>query len=64
MIEHKRFLVFAGDHYYPAGGWSDLQGAYETLDEATAAMKAEAEDSLYRWANVVDLQTGKEVAYC
>ena len=29
----KRFLVFAGNHYYPQGGTNDLVASFETLKE-------------------------------
>lgn len=30
----KRFLVFAGDAYYPEGGMNDFQEDFDTLEEA------------------------------
>lgn len=33
----KRFLLFAFDHYYPAGGLLDVAGSYDTLEEAIGA---------------------------
>ena len=30
----KRFLVFAGDAYYPEGGMHDFQEDFDTLEEA------------------------------
>jgi len=30
----KKFMLFKFSHYYPMGGIDDLQGFYETLDEA------------------------------
>jgi hypothetical protein len=32
----KRFLVFAYDYYYPAGGMNDFVGSYDTMEEAQA----------------------------
>ena len=32
-----KFLVFAFDLYYPAGGWDDLVGAFDSLDDAKVA---------------------------
>lgn len=26
------FMLFAGDNYYPNGGWDDLVGMYDTLE--------------------------------
>ena len=45
-----RYLLFAGDHYYPAGGVHDLVGSYESLDEAINITK----EYNYDWAHVWD----------
>lgn len=37
----KRFLVFSYADYYPAGGVTDLCGAYDSFEEALAAMPRE-----------------------
>lgn len=50
----KRYLVFSGEDYYPAGGWEDFDASYDTLAEAHAAIKTEA----FTWAHVVDRDTG------
>lgn len=48
------YAVFAGNDYYPIGGWSDYRGAYEdaqaAVDIAEALVKGREE-----WAEVVDL---------
>lgn len=48
----KRFIVFAGPAYYPAGGSGDLVSDHETLKEAMEA----AQDELNRqdWIEVFD----------
>ena len=28
------FLLFAGDNYYPEGGWRDFQGAFMSIEAA------------------------------
>ncbi len=54
----KRYLVFAGDTYYPGGGWADFKGSFESLKEGMdAAFKARAD-----WAHVVDSTTGERVS--
>lgn len=30
----KRYMAFAGDTYYPSGGWGDFIGDFDGLDEA------------------------------
>lgn len=47
----KRFLVFAGDCYYPSGGWDDFHSDHDTADEAQKAA-INAGD----WWHVVDSQ--------
>lgn len=54
----KRYALFSGDAYYPAGGWDDFRGSFDTLDEAVAAAQKRGDD----WSHVVDLHSGKEVA--
>ncbi len=46
----KRFLLFDGDTYYPAGGWHDFAGSFDTLDEAQAEAKNRGAD----WFHIVD----------
>jgi hypothetical protein len=43
------FLVFAGDCYYPCGGWLDYAGCFPTLELA----KAFAEDGKTDWWHIV-----------
>lgn len=55
-----RYLVFAGDDYYPGGGWQDFKGAYLFLDDAKMRA-ADAGGYAWMWACVVDLDTMEEV---
>lgn len=55
----KRFVLFAGfDHDHTAGGWREYVGDYDHLHEAQTVGIASRMD----WWNVIDLQTGREVA--
>ena len=56
----KRFVLFAGQDYYPLGGWKDYQGSYDTQTEAEHAMQTLALDFV-EWFQIVDLQTGEFV---
>lgn len=60
----SRFLVFRGEDYYPSGGWKDLVGRFETLDEALA--EAQQVGDGYSgdddWSQVVDLDEGIVIA--
>jgi len=63
------FALFAGDTYYPTGGWDDLVGVYETLREAEVAANYGWKDRYdtdavqpYDWYHIVDLDTRKVVS--
>lgn len=51
------FALFAGDRYYPSGGWNDLICVYDSLDDAKAAFAR----GRYDWGHVVDLRTLDQV---
>lgn len=66
----KHYLVFAGKHYYPQGGWSDFRGAFDDLESAsTEAARLVLElkydedsvrdDGRFEWSHCVDLVTGE-----
>lgn len=44
------FLLFAGYNYYPAGGWDDYCGTYDTLEAAQDALSNIECD----WYQIVD----------
>lgn len=63
----KRFLVFAGLDYYPAGGWADFRGGFDDLDSAAAeAGRLILEQDpdkpkgcgRFEWSQVIDLEIG------
>lgn len=58
MAKVKRFVVFGGSNFYPAGGWDDHIGSFETEAEARLALKNEHGD----WGHIIDLETGGELA--
>jgi hypothetical protein len=55
----KRYALFCGDCYYPAGGWLDLVGFFDTVGAAKSAIK-EPQDATSGWFwNIGDMQTGE-----
>ena len=54
----KRYALFAGDTYYPAGGWGDFEGSFDTPEQAKQAAEALGHGD---WWHVIDLQTGEFV---
>jgi hypothetical protein len=59
----KRYLLFAGAQYYPCGGWDDLEGDFDTLEEAREAAKHSPIKLApeYDWTQIVDTQIGEEI---
>lgn len=51
----KRFLLFSGYNYYPNGGWLDLKGSYDTIEEVNDAIVTNPSDD---WYQIVDTTTG------
>ncbi len=50
----KRYFVFGGLRYYPTGGWRDLVGTTDSLEDATAQAKKYVADNNPGWAHVLD----------
>lgn len=53
----KRYVLFAFDTYYPRGGWGDMRGTFEVLDDALAASRGLTQE---HW-HIVDMQTRRIV---
>jgi hypothetical protein len=51
----KRYALFAGDTYYPSGGWYDFRGSFDSFEEALAASKEQD----YDWYHIVNLNFGR-----
>lgn len=49
----KRYLVFEFEQYYPAGGWNDFVGSFDTLEEARKKSDWDCQ--------IIDSETSKEV---
>ena len=59
----KRFLLFAGESYYPQGGLDDLLGSYDTLADAVQALN-DRPDGSDEWAEVLDTALGGRIDLC
>jgi hypothetical protein len=59
-----RYLLFAGNYYYPSGGAKDLVGSFSNLDEAidcaNKTMESYKEDGDC-WAHILCIKTLKIV---
>lgn len=53
----KKYLLFAGPDYYPAGGWGDFRGDFATPEEAEEYAESLSQD----WHHIVDRDSQKEV---
>jgi hypothetical protein len=57
----QRYVLFAGDRYYPAGGWHDYKGRFDSQRSALKAADAGLKTGDHRgweWYQVVDLENG------
>lgn len=54
---HNRFLVFAGDNYYPQRAWMDFVHAYDSFYETKEAVSKLSAD----WYQIVDFLNLKVV---
>lgn len=50
----KRYLLFAGEYYYPSGGFNDYKGSFDSIEEAISNVM-----SYHDWYHIVDLDTLK-----
>jgi hypothetical protein len=44
------YMLFAGDTYYPGGGWNDYQESFSSTEEAIEYLARIS----YQWAHIVD----------
>jgi hypothetical protein len=60
----KRFLLFAGEIYYASGGFHDLIGSFDSLEEAVSDAENDAPEvsGFRQWWHVFDLDARKVVA--
>ena len=56
-VNVPRFLLFAGDKFYPNGGWQDFQGAFTDVIDALEKASNLGKD----WWHIVDLTNKKIV---
>lgn len=55
MSFYRCYYLFAGETYYPSGGARDLQGKFDTIEEARAAWKGFAgDDEAFKWYHITD----------
>jgi hypothetical protein len=53
----KRYLLFAGDYYYPCGGMNDFIKSFDTANDAFEHALSLKVD----WCHMLDSQTGSFV---
>jgi len=56
----RRYLLFAGDQYYPAGGWHDFQGSFDSVAEAKEDYERHRWLKYWDWGHVVDAETQEQ----
>lgn len=57
---NMKYLIFAGLHYYPSGGWEDFKGERDTEEDAVTDAAIIAENEYCGgWWQVVRVRDGK-----
>ncbi len=51
----KRYLLFAGDDYYPQGGINDLVDFFDTVELAKEKAERIVEINNYDWYHIYDI---------
>ena len=46
----KRYMLFAGQEFYPSGGWSDFIDSFDSIDEARDCSRSGPFD----WYHIID----------
>jgi hypothetical protein len=47
------YMLFAGDCWYPEGGWLDYRGTFPSIAEAKAVAELGDENGKYDWWHIV-----------
>ena len=58
----KKYILFLGDQYYPAGGWNDFSGSFDDLEAAKSYAEERREENSFLWWHVVDKDNGQRCA--
>lgn len=56
----KRFILFAGEYYYPDAGADGVRGDFDSLQEAEVAGHECVKGPDADWFNVLDTHTGEK----
>lgn len=51
------FMLFAGQNFYPGGGWNDFRGNFDTIHEAISGYIALTQTETVQWGHVVSTHT-------
>jgi len=54
----SKIMLFAGNNYYPEGGWEDFRGEYDSIEEAKKVLLRDFKDKFGilsdGWAHFVE----------
>jgi len=56
--KETKFLLFAGDNYYPSGGWSDFKGIFDSIEDALDGVD---DCRTNDWFEIVSVETLEKV---
>lgn len=49
----KPYLLFAGNNFYPCGGWDDFKGGFSSIANAKLWLQKNQPDANFGWAHIV-----------
>lgn len=55
----KKYLLFAGEYYYPSGGFNDFKGSFDTMEDAQSNIQ-----DWHDWYHIVDSESLEIVKDC
>lgn len=55
----NKYVVFAGEFFYPAGGWEDMVGVFDNIEDARKLVSRNKREWRRdnKWYQIVDLKT-------
>ena len=57
----KRFMLFSGSDYYPAGGMDDFSDSFDTLELAMSHRESKNDEYYIEWKHIFDIKENKIV---
>lgn len=60
----KRYLLFAGETYYPSGGWMDFIRSFDSKKDAVILARQLKSEGDIDWFHIIDTQKPIDISDC